>query len=86
MDESEHKPSANCYRHNKCRRPECRVLNNEYMRQWRISKQETLMSAVPHGLNGYRNYGCRCPVCVTAKAADWARYSEERKNGENSVR
>lgn len=32
-----------------------------------------------HNASTYRNYGCRCPVCVEAKAADKARYMSRKK-------
>lgn len=27
---------------------------------------------IPHGLNGYSNYGCRCWVCSDARSQKWA--------------
>jgi hypothetical protein len=38
------------------------------MRELR-SKLKTSTTKIPHGLNGYENYACRCRKCVKAKAA-----------------
>jgi len=52
----------------KCRCDRCRKYAREYMRELR-SKLKTSTTKIPHGLNGYENYACRCRKCVKAKAA-----------------
>lgn len=50
----------------KCRCEKCRKAAREYMRTLRTKLKTT--PKIPHGLNGYENYGCRCSKCVKAKA------------------
>jgi thymidine kinase len=50
----------------KCRCDKCRKTARDYMRALR-SKLKT-DTKIPHGVNGYENYGCRCSRCVKAKA------------------
>lgn len=57
-----------------CRCGPCTAAQREFMRKWRRRNDKRPELEVPHGVNGYENYGCRCDVCEEAKcrkAAAW---------------
>lgn len=60
--------TATRYYTNKCRCTKCRKYAREYMRGLRIAMRAVPKSEIPHGLNGYENYACRCEICTKAKA------------------
>lgn len=78
MDEPEHKPTLYCYRSKGCRRPECVALNALHIKTWRSKASKTDPRMIPHGLNGYVNYLCRCDVCKAAKADEYLKYRERK--------
>lgn len=57
----------------------CRVAHCATQEAYRLERERTVGDEVPHGLNRYGNYGCRCDVCRAAKAADNRRTAEARK-------
>lgn len=60
----------------KCRCARCRKTAREYTRGWREKNKLLPAKQIPHGINGYENYGCRCKVCSTSKLAQ---RKEQRK-------
>jgi hypothetical protein len=60
--------------------------------RWRLRRSQRDPSQIPHGLNGYNNYGCRCPLCSDANAqrtlqvADTAHATTRRRNAESRDR
>lgn len=52
-----------------CRCADCTQANTEYHKKLTARLAQTPFGQIPHGLNGYGNYGCRCQVCLDANAA-----------------
>lgn len=59
----------------------CRAANTEAQRKGKANRRTYRPLDIPHGVGGYRNYGCRCNVCTRAAAEDIAAY-RRRKNEE----
>lgn len=57
-----------------CRCPDCTAANAEYQAALKARLSQTDPALIPHGRNGYENYGCRCPVCVADKSVANAEY------------
>jgi len=81
---------ASGYAHYGCRCGTCRAGVNGYQRRKhaRIRQQREAVEAqgrvfvvegVTHGANAYRNHGCRCEVCVSAKHAQRAEEYRRRR-------
>lgn len=65
-----------------CRCSVCRDAHRRRMKQWKNSAAEIASSdpsRVPHGLAGYSNWRCRCPVCKAAGSAANRRQRLRRK-------
>jgi hypothetical protein len=53
-----------------CRCDACRQVHAEYKRELRYRRARlTPYAEIPHGLNGYQNYLCRCATCREANTA-----------------
>jgi hypothetical protein len=57
----------------------CRMANAAEQEEWRRGLATRDAVDIPHGLNRYGNYGCRCDVCKAAKSADNRKHAEARK-------
>ncbi len=51
----------------KCPCTPCRQWGIEDRRARRARLAATVFEEIPHGLNGYNNYFCRCETCKAAK-------------------
>jgi hypothetical protein len=61
--------SDSMYVHGKCRCDICRKLHTERGAANKAKRKKLPSTKIPHGLNGYRNYSCRCVTCVEANMA-----------------
>jgi hypothetical protein len=57
------------YNTGKCRCVPCKAANRRKQQELVIKLHQKPEDLIPHGLNGYRNYGHRCLVCKEANAA-----------------
>lgn len=55
-------------------------------RMQRVASGQIPFSAIPHGLGGYRNYGCPCYTCTTAGRADNRRATLARREKHGDMR
>lgn len=60
--------TAGGYSNHKCRGPLCRRAWADYTQDLRKRRALRPASKIPHGVNGYRNYGCRCGICRTGQS------------------
>lgn len=65
----------------RCRCDVCRDAQSAYFRERRRRNREAreaaeaegrvfIVEGVKHGVNAYRNHGCRCDVCCAAKSVE----------------
>jgi len=57
------------YVKSRCRCGDCKRWQSERTARWREAQRDQPQDQIPHGLGGYANYACRCPVCRAAKSA-----------------
>jgi hypothetical protein len=60
-----------------CHCDECRKQHRKRQAVIRARLAARPRDEVPHGMHGYRNWGCRCEVCTTANSED----CRERRGG-----
>ena len=63
--------------------------HTEYMREWRRRNAERVAAGerIPHGVNGYANYCCRCDVCRdAANAAGRERWANNPRDEQGRAR
>lgn len=63
-----------------CRCVDCTQARRVTQEAWRVRAASLPRDQVPHGLNGYRNYRCLCPVCRAAGSRDNRAYRETRRS------
>lgn len=71
--------TAACYLRG-CRKKECVEANREENRQVkarRVARFKAGKVHIKHGVSGYSNWDCRCPLCTNA----WSAYLRERRAG-----
>jgi hypothetical protein len=59
-----------------CRDECCRAVKRAYQLAWTRRNRELGRQPPVHGLGGYKNYGCRCPVCSDANSVYCRLYAE----------
>lgn len=60
---------------------DCKRANTEAARRNREARLETPFHLIPHGVHGYANYGCRCPMCCFEHSEAMAAYRARRAEG-----
>lgn len=57
-------------RAHRCRCDQCRQAKTEQARREHVRREARRLASmdVPHGVNGYRSWGCRCETCCTARS------------------
>lgn len=61
-------------------------LSQRQRRMQRVASGEIPFSAIPHGLGGYRNYGCPCHTCTSAGRADNRKATSARREKHGDMR